>query len=240
MAKQTKDVRQDYLPPDKYLNLKEVRRMREFAKKEGDRARRNGTKRGLTDELIVEIMLATAVRSEELCHINLSDLPTHHGKDLIYVRKQTRRGQSSRTIFIDQALIEKIRKYIRKVRRGAHPGSPLFANESGYRLLKTRVRRKGRWIIKRERTSRMSYAALYRKIKRIARETKIENLRPHSVRHTSLTIFCAANNDIVATAKFAGHKNIQTTQRYVGVMDDSMREKVRKFSKFLTDNDKVF
>ena len=236
MAKQTKDVRQDYLGPDRYLTLEETRRMREFAKKEGDMARRNGTKRGLTNELIVEIMLQTAVRSEELCHLTLRDLPNYHGKDLIYVRKQTGRGQCSRTIIIHQELIDKIGEYIRKARRGAHPGSPLFANESGYRILTTRVKRKGKWVMKRERTSRMAYKTLYRKIKRIAREAKIENLRPHSIRHTGLTIFCAANNDIIATAKMAGHKNIQTTQRYVGVMDDSMREKVRKFRKFLTDN----
>lgn len=234
MAKMTKDVRRDYLPPDRYLTLEEVRRMREWARKEGDRARRNGTNRGLTDELIVEIMLATAIRSEELCHIILSDLPCHHGKDLIYVRKG--KGQSSRTVFVCQDLIEKIKDYIRKVRRGAKPGSPLFANESGHRLLKTRVKRKGKWVILRERTSRISYLSLYRKIKRIAREAKIQNLRPHSIRHTSLTIFFAANKDIAATAKLAGHKNIQTTQRYVGVFDDSLRNQVRKFREFITDN----
>lgn len=224
MSKQTKDVRRDYLGPHLYLTLDETRRLREFARKEGDKARSNKTKRGLTNELIVEIMLATGVRSEELCHLTLSDLPTHHGKDLIYVRKQTRRGQSSRTIFVCQELIDKIKVYIRKVRCGARPGSPLFANESGYRMLKTRVKRKGKLKIKRERTSRMAYHTLRQKIKRIARETKIENLRPHRIRHTSITLFFAVTNDIVSTAKFAGHANIHTTQRYVGVMDDSMRK----------------
>ena len=235
MAKQTKNVRGDYLPPDRYLTLEEVKSMRAFARNEGNRARKNSTIRGLTDELIVEILLLTGIRSEELCHITLRDLPTHHGKDVILIREK-RKGQRPRAVVISHELIEKIEAYVKTARKGAKPGGPLFANEKGYRLLKTRVKRNGKWIIVKERTSRMSYPTLYRKIKRIARKAEVPNLRPHSLRHTFGSIFYAVDHDIAATAKMMGHKTVQTTQRYIGVFDDSLREQARKFGELLTDN----
>lgn len=133
----TKDTRgRDYLAPDKYLNIEEVQRLRRTVKKAADRARRKGSTRGLVNEMIIELMLETGLRAEEVCHLQLRYLPTHHGKDKILVRKD--KG-ILRVVHIKAALREKLQTFIKQCRPGAKPGSPLFASEQGYRILRTRV-----------------------------------------------------------------------------------------------------
>ncbi len=226
MARMTKDVRRDYVKPDKYLTIEEVQRLLRFVKIEADRARRRGSIRGLVNEMIILLMLETGIRSEELCHLILSDLPTHHGKDAILVRKK--RGQSARVVSVDPDLRKKLETYIKKCRPGAKPGSPLFASEQGHRLLRTRIKKNKKWVITKEHTSRITYRSLYRRIKRIARDAKIPHLKPHAIRHTLGCHLYSVERDIAVVAKVLGHKSVSSTQIYVGVIDDSVRRQMVK------------
>ena len=233
MTRMTKDVRSDYLAPHKYLTLPEVKRLLQLVKNEADRARKRGTIRGLVNEMIIKLMLETGVRAEELCHLILADLPAHHGKDAILVRKK--RGQSSRVVPIGPDIKKKLRTFIKRCRKGAKPGSPLFASESGYRLLRTRVKKNNEWVIIKEHTSRMSYRSLYRRIKRIARDANIPNLKPHAVRHTLGTYLYSVERDIAVVGKVLGHRSLQSTQVYVGVSDDSVIRQMKKLERLFDD-----
>jgi len=232
VTRQTKDVRRDYLKPDKYLTIEEVQRLLRFVKIGADRARKQGTIRGLVNEMIILLMLETGVRSEELCHLILSDLPTHHGKNAILIRKK--KGQESRVVAVYPDLQKKLEVYIKKCRPGAKPGSPLFACEQGYRLLRTRIKKNNKWVIIKENTSRISYRSLYRRIKRISRDAKIPHLRPHSLRHTLGTHLYSVERDIAVVGKILGHKSLQSTQVYIGVSDDSVIRQIGKIKQLYT------
>ena len=226
MTRMTKDVRSDYLAPYKYLTLPEVKRLLWFIKIEADRARRRGSARGLVNEMLILLMLETGVRSEELCHLILADLPTHHGKDAILVRKK--RGQSSRVVPVEPGLKKKLQTFIKLCRKGAKPSSPLFASEQGYRLLRTRIKKNNEWVIVKEWTARLSYRSLYRRIKCIARKANIPNLKPHAIRHTLGTYLYSVEKDVAVVSKVLGHRSLSSSQIYIGVADDSVIRQMRK------------
>ena len=224
------------MAPDRYLTIEEVRRMWDYVKREGDIARRNGTSRGLTNEMIVELLLMTGIRSEELLHLRIRDTSVFHKKDVIYVHKERASGQRSRVVPVCPDLGKKLQEYIKKVRRGAKPGSPLFVSEGGYRLLKTRVMRNGEWIVKQDRTARMTYQTLYRKIKRIARGAGIPNLRPHALRHTLGTLLYSTEKDICVVGRVLGHVSLYSTQGYIGTCDDTVGRQIKKYRELLADS----
>ncbi len=224
MTKSTKDTRgRDYLAPDKYLNIEEVQRLRRTVKKAAERARRRGSTRGLVNEMLIETMLETGLRAEEICHLQLRYLPTHHGKDEILVRKS--KG-ILRVVCVKASLREKLRTFIKQCRPGAKPGSPLFASEQGYRILRTRVTRKGKLIIIKEHTARLSYPSLYKKIKRIGRQAKIPNIHPHVLRHTYATHLLHVEHDLRTVQDQLGHSKPETTARYATVLNDDKRRQI--------------
>jgi len=226
MTKSTKDTTgRDYLAPDKYLNIEEVQRLRRTVKKAADRARRRGSTRGLVNEMIIELMLESGLRAEEICHLQLRYLPTHHGKDEILVRKDKK---LLRVVCVKAVLCGKLQAFIKRCRKGAKPGSPLFASEQGYRVLHTKVMRKGKWITTKEHTARLSYKSLYKKIKVIGRQAGIPHLHPHVFRHTYATHLLHVDHDLRTCQIQLGHSKPETTARYANVFDDDKRRQIER------------
>lgn len=215
-------TRTDYLPPDKYLTIEQVNILRQLVCSEAEQARQNGSRRGLVNWLLIELMLETGLRAEEICCLQLRDMPTGHGKDIIQVRHG--KGDVYRTVNIKQSMKDKIAEYIRLCRKGAKPGSPLFVSEWGMRLLRCRVGRKGKIEIHSERTARLSYHELYMRIRRIGKRAGIEGLYPHKFRHSFATFCYKTGKDLRYTQRQMGHSRPEITARYAQVFDDDARQ----------------
>lgn len=57
---------------------------------------------------------------------------------------------------------------------------------------------------------------------------KVKTISPHWIRHRSITSFMAsADNNVPLTQQFARHRNIVTTQAYIGIDDGALRKGVR-------------
>ena len=218
MSKSKRIIRRDYLPPDKYLTTEEINRLRQTVRKGAQQARRRGTVRGLVNEMLVELMLESGLRAEEVCHLQLRDLPTHHGKDIILVRHG--RGNILRTVNVKKALKPKLQEFIRTCRQGAKPGSPLFVNEGGYRLLNCKVWRDGKLTKHKEYTARLAYHSLYCKIRCLGRQAGI-HLTPHMLRHTFAAHLHAVEHDLLFVKDQLGHSRTETTARYAKVFDEA-------------------
>jgi site-specific recombinase XerD len=219
--KRRKTTSQGYLPPDKYLTIEQVIALRQSVGIEADRARANGSRRGIVNWMLVELMLETGLRAEEICHLELRDMPTHHGKDAVLVR--CGKGDVLRVVNIKQSMKDKIAEYVRLCRKGAKPGSPLFVTEAGQRWLHWRAGRKGKIIKLRERTARLSYHELYMRIKRIGKRAGIDNLHPHKFRHTFASFLYRTAKDLRNTQLQLGHSRPEITARYAQVFDDEKR-----------------
>jgi site-specific recombinase XerD len=210
--------RGDYLSPDKYLTIDEVNRLRDSVRAEADQAKKNGSRRGIVNSMLIDLMLETGLRAEEVCCLTLSDMPTHHGKDSVLVRRG--KGDIMRPVKIKKSMREKIAEYIQLCRPGAKPNSPLFVNEWGQRLLRCRAGRKGKIEVHSERTARLSYHELYMRIRRIGKRAGIEGLHPHKLRHTFGTFIYVTKKDLLNTQRQMGHSRPEITARYAHVLND--------------------
>ena len=65
---------------------------------------------------------------------------------------------------------------------------------------------------------------------------KKDNITPHTARHTFSVRFVSETNDIYTLSNILGHKDIQTTMRYLQLMDDKPRLMVNSL-KQLTSNE---
>ena len=192
---------------------------------------RRGSRRAATNQLVVELLLGSGLRAAELCNLQVRDLPMSHGKDVIYVRDG--KGQISRSIEIPHVLSEKLRQFVKVYRKGAKPASAVVASERGYRLINCKTYRKltkrGRWRIIKERkehNSRLTYASLYRKVKRIGEKAGIGRLTPHMLRHTYLYLLYNVEQDIRFVQDQAGHASPTTTAIYAATSNEARRRQV--------------
>jgi len=231
MAKRTKH--RGPAAPAKYLDQSQIERFLAFVSREAAQARANGSRRAVMDEMLVTFMLHTALRADEVCHVQVRDCPHFHGKAVLYCRRG--KGNVTRTIQVSDRLGEELQRYCKTYRRNARPNSPLFASESGYRKLCWQVRRKaktdGRILIedRAEWTSRLSYHALYQRIRGLGERSGIGRLYPHMLRHSALSLLYTIERDIEFIRVQAGHRSLATTQRYVHVATDAQRRQVRAF-----------
>ncbi|MGA2093107.1 MAG: site-specific integrase [Sedimentisphaerales bacterium] len=211
----------DYLPPDKYLTIEQVNTLRQSVCIEAERARQNGSRRGLVNWMLIELMLETGLRAEEVCCLKLEDMPTYHGKDVVRVRHG--KGDVLRTVNVKQSMKDKIAEYVRLCRKGAKPGSPMFVTEAGQRLLRWRVGRKGKVVTLKERTARLSYHELYMRIRHIGKRAGIDNLYPHKLRHTFATFLYNTEKDVLFVQRQMGHSRPEITSRYSQPLDEAGR-----------------
>ena len=188
---------------------------------EAERARKNGSRRGLANMMLIELLLETGLRASEICHLQLRDMPTNHGKDSVLVR--CGKGDVLRVVNVKLSMKDKISEYIRLCRKGAKPGSPLFVTEAGQRLLRWRAGRKGTIVKLKERTARLSYPELYARVKRIGKRAGIDNLHPHMMRHTYATFLYKTAKDLRYTQLQLGHSRPEITARYAQVLNDEAR-----------------
>jgi integrase/recombinase XerD len=184
----------------------------------------------VVNEAIIETLFFTAVRADELCHLQIRDLPISHGKDVVYVRNG--KGRVSRTIEIPPYLSQRLACFVKDYRRHAKPRSPLFASERGYRKISWRTQRRAKthkgMIIENhtEHSSRLTYDSLYSKLRIIGRKAGLKRLTPHMLRHTCLTRLYNIEQDLLFVRDQAGHRYTTTTAIYARTSNQARRRQV--------------
>lgn len=179
------------LNADQWLTREQLKAVLAYVRK---RATDRPVRLTATDRLIVETLVYTGIRRQELCNLDLQDLPMHHGHPAIQVR-HGKRG-SFRTIPIPKALAELLWLYVKQWRCDDGPKAPLFVGRSpDYGRLKAKV--------------------VYQKIVRIGRRALGIHLHPHVLRHSSAMVNYGCGRNIHSTKEMLGHRDIRTTLIYL-------------------------
>lgn len=153
---------------------------------------------GIRNRAIMEVLYSSAIRLDELLH-----LETHHAdlKDkVIYIRKG--KGKKQRVVPLGESAIKHLREYLENVRPYAAKKTP---GERRLFLLNT-----GRPI------TAGSIRAFLRKYGIKAGIQK--PVSPHMFRRTCATHLLQQGMDIRYIQKLLGHRNLRTTQAYTKVM----------------------
>ena len=175
----------------RYLSEVELEKLRSHVQRKANMARRRGATRAVIDEALFLLLLNAGLRAKELCKLNIGDLITGRGKNIIRVHSASR--NASRTVEVTTEVAEHLRKFLMLCRKGATADEPFFVSERGRRF---------------------SYMSLYSKVKRIGKQAEIPNLHPSVLRATYVFRLYKSEQDLRFVQQQAGHASYRTTALY--------------------------
>lgn len=157
---------------------------------QASRASAENRPEGMRDQAMLETLYSTGMRVSELVALNISDIDLD--------RRQARctgKGGRQRSVPLRTSAINALRTYIETGRSRIAPNeeTALFVNHRGSRLT-----RQGFWLI----------------LKAYARQAGIEDITPHTLRHSFATHALRHGYELRDVQQMLGHVSISTTQVY--------------------------
>jgi len=163
------------------------------------------TPQGLRDRAILELLYGGGLRVGELVALDLGDVDW--GRRELHVRGK---GGRERLALIGWPALRALRAYVRLGRphlAGKRPTEALFLNRWGERLSDRSVRTL---------------------VSEYARQVGLEDVTPHTLRHTFATHLLEGGADLRIVQELLGHARLTTTQRYTHVTQTHLREIYRR------------
>jgi site-specific recombinase XerD len=195
------------LPSDSVKGVQSVPRApKSLEKREVDRliraAERDGNKRNLA---ILQTLRHTGIRVGELCALKQNDVEISERKGLLTVRSG--KGGKHREIPLNNDLRKAIEAY--QAVRPKVLDSHLFIGQRGEGL---------------------KPQAVENVVKKYARAAGLEDVSPHTLRHTFGKLVLDAGEDLVIVAKLLGHERLETTAIYTQPSDRDLERAVEKLA----------
>lgn len=152
------------------------------------------------DCAILTIFLNCGLRLSELVDIDIDNI---EGDVLMVIGK----GDKQRTVYLNDSCITAINEYL-KVRLNIKDEKALFLSERQQRMSKRTVQ----YLVKKY----LNISAL-----------DVDKYSTHKLRSTSASLMAKSGTPVQVIQQILGHEKLETTMRYIGVDDDSMREAVK-------------
>lgn len=157
------------------------------------------------DMAIVTMLLGMGLRLSELTALDIGDVNSDDGSIKI-----TRKGGKERMLPASDDVMVAIQRYIR-TRDEKSSQSPLFLSKRGRRI---------------------SNASIWHLVGKYMRQAQIEKdkLSPHTLRHTFATVLLRQGENILTIKQLLSHRNLRTTERYLHINNEDLKEAVGKIS----------
>ncbi len=169
---------------------------------------------GVRDRAIIETLYATGIRVSELVNLKKRDLIKDDN-----VIKVVGKGSKERIVPINDIALEWIERYDSSVR------SKLVYNRSANK--KTVA---SDIVFLNFRGGRLSRISVWRMLQKYSRDAGIrKQIHPHTLRHTFATHLLEGGADIRAVQEMLGHSDIGTTQIYLHLDRNHLREVIEKY-----------
>jgi len=166
----------------------------------------NRDKNSPRDLCIITLFLNCGVRLSELCSINIANIK---GDTLTVIGK----GNKERTIYLNKASIKAINKYL-VVRNDI--ADKVHSEDREALFISGKYRRINKRTVERIIKKYVGAAGL-----------DTDKYTPHKLRHTSATLLHKHGGvDVKTLQEILGHENVSTTQIYVHVDDETLREAI--------------
>jgi site-specific recombinase XerD len=167
--------------------------------------------------LMFALSYDAALRREELCSIQVSDIDPAHR--MIRIRAEATKNRLERTVPYSIHTSGLYQQYLAERRHLGNGRGRLFLSSS-----------------RRNRGEPLSLWMWSKCVKHLARESGVRRFTTHTLRHLRLTDLARAGWDVHEIATFAGHRNIQTTLGYIHL---SGRELATKLERTLAEVDRT-
>ena len=170
------------------------------------------TEAGLRDRAIVELLFSSGLRVSELVNLNRDHINLSRREFMVRGK-----GQKDRPVFISKSAAEHVSSYL-DVRTDSLPA--LFLSYS---------RRNAAPNLSGD-YRRLSARSIQRMISQYARLAGItKHVSPHTMRHSFATDLLMNGADLRSVQSLLGHSNISTTQVYIHVTDQHLKDIHERF-----------
>lgn len=160
------------------------------------------------NKAIFEILLSTGCRVSELCQIKQSEIS---GNEILVHGK----GQKDRTVRMNAKAMKALENYMNSKCQDSRASVWLFPKkEYSHKCLCP--------------SEHMDKGTVETTIREMGRALNIEAY-PHKFRRTCATFALRRGMDLMYVSKMLGHDNVQTTQIYLDLDEETMKEQHRKF-----------
>lgn len=150
----------------------------------------------IRNRCMIGLAYDAGLRREELCLLRSDDLDPAHR--MLRIRAETTKSGRERIVPYSAASGELLRAYLAHRRNLAQSRGPLFLSES-----------------RRNRATPITLWTWSKVVRSIADRAGLPQFSTHTLRHLCLTDLARASWDLHEIARFAGHRNIETTQQYI-------------------------
>lgn len=157
----------------------------------------------IRDKAMIEVLYSSGLRVFELVNAKLSAI----SKDL-KILKVLGKGQKERYVYFGKEAVHSLQSYLDRRNELFPDAEEIFLNQKGKKLTTRGVR-----YILNERRKKMGWE---------------KTITPHKFRHTFATDLLDAGADIRAVQELLGHSSLSTTQIYLSVSKEKIKEVYRK------------
>ncbi len=156
---------------------------------------------GIRDRTALELLYAAGLRISELLSLKLSDLFLREG-----FLRCSGKGSKERIVPIGSFASQWVERYLKEVRPG-------LRKRGGTDIL-----------ILSARGRRLSRMGFWKILKRYALRAGLEDVSPHTLRHSFATHLLEGGADLRAVQEMLGHSSISTTQIYTHIDREQLKE----------------
>lgn len=151
--------------------------------------------------VIVELLLSSGIRANELCHIKMSDVNFQNKSILIREGK----GDKERIVYFNDICAFHMNKYLSKEKK----------NDC-------------EWLIRKRGGGMMNPRNVGDYVRSLGKQAHVNKSHPHKFRHTFATVLRNNGADLMTIQALLGHSNISTTQRYISINNDSVQAEYKR------------
>lgn len=174
----------------------------------------------LRNQLMVFMAYDGALRRSELLSLKLSDIDFPHQK--ITIRPEVAKYSSGRVVFYGDATSDLLAAYVsRRKSRPMHRCDSLFVSES-----------------RRNSGAGLTFEMWNKIVRRIAERTRLPQFTTHTFRHLRLTDLARCRLELHEIATYAGHRNPKTTQQYIQLSGEELRERVQRATRQIDEQNR--
>ncbi len=170
----------------------------------GGEADADSTTAQLRDRALLEFVYATGARISEAVGLDVDDLTLAEGEQSALLRGK---GSKERVVPLGRVAAKEIDAYLVRAR------APLSAHGRGTSA-----------VFLNTRGARLSRQSAWAILKAAAEKAGVENVSPHTLRHSFATHLLSGGADVRVVQELLGHASVTTTQVYTLVTRDSLRE----------------
>jgi integrase len=174
----------------------------------------------LRNQVMVFMAYDGALRRSELLSLKLSDIDFPHQK--ITIRPEVAKYSSGRVVFYGDATSDLLAAYVRCCKSvPMRRCDSLFISES-----------------RRNSGAGLTFEMWNKIVRRISQRSGLPQFTTHTFRHLRLTDLARCKLELHEIATYAGHRNPKTTQQYIQLSGEELRERIQRATQHIDEQNR--